>query len=340
MRKIKLLLALLFLFPIAYLITVPRYHNLYESGEPNFLDFIKWKFTRDKPLWPELPKIKPTNPKPNFPAATKEDEIAVTYVNHSSFLIQMAGKNILTDPIWSMYAGPFGKFGVKRSIYPGVNIEDLPQIDYILISHSHYDHLDLPSIDLLTKNHKPIIIAGLGVTRYIKYCQEYKKNCKELNWWEKSDDQLNTLSFHFVPAYHWSSRYLLDKNTSLWGGFIIENAKDSIYFSGDTGYGDGKIFEEIADRFPNIHLSLLPIGAYKPSWFFSRMHISPLEAVKIHKIVKSKYSVPIHFDTFELTDEKYTDPLQDLKKALHEEELDEYIFKVLKPGETWQVYPS
>ena len=312
-----------------------QYHSEYQSSSPNLIDFFKWKFTRNKPIWPDVSAEIPLKKKVNLPKQVLGKEILVTYINHSSLLIQTEGKNILTDPIWSSHAGPFGKFGVGRSIHPGVDINDLPPIDYILISHAHYDHLDLTTIEALVKTHKPKLLMGLGVARYIDYCQDKQENCYELDWWNTS--HFDNLSFHFVPAYHWSSRYFLDKNTSLWGGFIIDNSHDKIYFAGDTGFSDGQIFKDIKAKYGEFRLSLLPIGAYKPGWFFSNMHVSPLEAVKIFKILKSDYAIPIHYDTFELTDDKYTDPLNDLSEALKEEQVPADKFNILKPGQSWQV---
>jgi len=310
-----------------------QYHNPYKSGDPDFIDFIKWKLTRSNPAWPKLPAQNP-----NQPVAINDrvygQDLVLTYINHSTTLLQTGGKNILTDPIWSSHAGPFGKLGPERSIYPGITMQNLPPIDVILISHSHYDHLDLPSLKTLSEIHKPLLIMGLGVSRYIDYCQSTPNNCVELNWWEGKNS--DGISYNFVPAYHWSSRYLLDKNTSLWGGFVISQKDSNIYFAGDTGFSDGKIFHEIKKKYGDFRLSLLPIGAYKPSWFFSHMHTSPAEAVEIFKILQSDYAVPIHFDTFELTDDEYTDPLKDLTAALKTNHISNEKFKVLSPGQSWK----
>lgn len=315
--------------------THDHYKNIGDSGEPNFLKLIKWKFTRERAVWPELPQNNTSTEKPDFPESASKDDIVVTYINHSTMLIQLDGENILTDPIWSDYAGPFGRIGVKRSIHPGMQIDDLPKIDFILISHSHYDHLDIPTIEKLVEKHNPTIITGLGVTRYINYCKIRKGNCYELQWWENVNIYDSVVTFHFVPAYHWSSRYLIDKNTSLWGGFVISNKQNNIYFAGDTGFGDGLIFKQIKEKFGDFKLSILPIGAYKPEWFFNSMHTTPLQSVKISKILDSDYTIPIHFDTFQLSDEKYTDPLADLKAALQAEGVEESKFNILSPGWVW-----
>ena len=318
-----------------YVFTHKRYENISEGGSPNLFNLIRWKLTREKPQWPALPVV--NNIAPHIIKDKVDDEVMITYINHSSFLIQMDGINILTDPIWSKYAGPFGKYGIERSIYPGITIEQLPKIDFILISHSHYDHLDLPSIKALTKNSTPRIIMGMGVSKHIDYCTKHANHCYELNWWDDVKITNREIRLHFVPAHHWSSRFLFDKNTSLWGGFIIQNKKNNIYFAGDTCFADGKIFQQIKDKFKNITLSLLPIGAYKPNWFFENMHTSPEDAVKIAKILDSKYSIPIHYDTFQLSDERYQDPLNDLKTALLKYQVKKESFHIMQPGQTWQL---
>ena len=339
MRKYLLITfaALLLLLAGMFGLFDKKYHNIGEVGDSNFIKFVKWQFTREKPQWPELPVDRPSFSNPNIPNKVYEDDLSVTYINHATTLIQIGGKNILTDPIWSDYAGPFGKFGVKRSIYPGIDIKNLPKIDFILISHSHYDHLDLPTIEELVKRNNPVILTGLGVSKYIDYCKAGADRCHEMDWWKALKVKDVDINISFVPAYHWSSRYFVDKDTTLWGGFVISKGDDNIYFSGDTGFADGEIFRMIKKKFGHFRLALLPIGAYKPSWFFSSMHISPLEAVKIFKILESDYAIPIHYDTFELTDDKYDDPLNDLKAALKEQNVSENQFNIVPAGGIIQI---
>ena len=336
-RKIVKFLSLVFVIVLIDIFIISFSNQVYCKeclGSPGFLKFLKWKFSRDKPNnWPELPK-KNTTPNKMLDNVEASNEISITYINHSSLLIQTANVNVITDPIWSLKAGPFGMFGPKRHSYPGVNFNDLPRIDVILISHSHYDHLDNKSINMLTNDHDPILITGLGVSRYIDYCKKEKNKCVELGWWEKKSFQ--QLNFNYVPAYHWSSRYLIDKNTSLWGGFVIQTPNNNnVYFAGDTGYGNGEYFKQIKEKFGNIDISILPIGAYKPQWFFSSMHTSPAEAVEISNILDSSFSIPIHYDIFMLTDDKYNEPLHDLQKAIKECSSCKSDFKILDLGGTF-----
>ena len=228
MRIFKALSLLLIITAVFMLSSNKKYHNIGKTGDPDFLGLLKWQFTREKPVWPQLPTIKPKTANPNIAKQVNGDEMAVTYINHSTILIQMDGENILTDPIWSTHAGPFGKFGVKRSIYPGLAMEDLPEIDFILISHSHYDHLDLPSLEALTKKHQPRIITGLGVTRYIDYCQEKPERCHELEWWGAIKIADSAVTFNFVPAYHWSSRYFLIKIPRFGAALLFKTLKKTI----------------------------------------------------------------------------------------------------------------
>lgn len=333
MRLVKFLFIILLIILNVYTFTHKRYENISEGGSPNIFALIKWNLTREKSQWPDLPKSF-IGHNHQLPDKVNIGEILITYINHSTFLIQIDGLNILTDPVWSEYAGPYGKFGVRRSIYPGLSMEKLPRIDFILISHSHYDHLDLPSIEALTKANNSRIIAGLGVVEAIDYCKVNNDHCIALNWWDEVKVSDTKISFSFVPAHHWSGRFLFDKNTSLWGGFVIQSDKDNIYFAGDTGFGDGKIFQMIKEKFSNFTVSLLPIGAYKPEWFFRNMHTSPEDAVKILNILGSKYAIPIHYDTFQLTDEAYQDPLKDLEAAMQKYKVVKDSFPIMKPGQS------
>lgn len=334
MKLFRFIFIILLIILNIYTFSHTRYENLSEGGSPNLFQLIKWKITREKPEWPDLNNRRAIERLDKITDINNEGELRITYVNHSTFLIQMSGVNILTDPIWSEYAGPYGKFGIKRSIEPGLTLEQLPKIDFILISHSHYDHLDMPTIDFLTEVHKPIILTGLGVSELINYCKQNSSQCHELNWWDNLKIENVDLDIHFVPAHHWSGRFLFDKNNTLWGGFVINNKKDNIYFAGDTGFGDGRIFKELKNHFRDFTVSLLPIGSYKPRWFFEQMHISPEETVKIFEILGAQHMIPMHYDTFQLSDEKYSDPLQDLNIAMTKSFINQSRVKVLEPGQS------
>jgi L-ascorbate metabolism protein UlaG (beta-lactamase superfamily) len=289
-----------------------------------FLDLIKWMLSREQGEWPEVtdPFIGPP-PTKKLPV----DQIRITFINHATTLIQMNGLNILTDPIWSKRASPFQWIGPKRVRPPGINFEDLPPIDLVLISHNHYDHLDENTIKLLEKNHQPIYVVPLGVGLFLK-----KKGIDkifELDW-EQSVEVLHELTIVCVPAIHFSGRGTTDRDATLWCGYVIQGSAGKIYFAGDSGYGE--IFKEIGRKFGPFQASLIPIGAYRPEWFMSPIHVSPTEAVKIHQDVSSEKSIAIHYGTFPLADEGLGDAPKDLEKAKAHFFLERDEFIVLEEG--------
>jgi L-ascorbate metabolism protein UlaG (beta-lactamase superfamily) len=289
-----------------------------------FKDLIKWMRHREKGEWKE---IKDTEYGPAPAARVEGDSIVVTFINHSTFLIQTHGLNILTDPIWSEYASPVPFGGPKRMRPPGIRFEDLPKIDIILLTHNHYDHLDIVTMKRFADKFSPEIFTALGVGRYLE--KKGIGNVTEMDWWDEavSKSGLKLLS---TPAQHFSGRGAFDRDRTLWCGFAIMTEKGSIYYSGDTGYGE--FFNEIASRITPVRLAFLPIGAYKPAWFMSPIHTSPADAVKIHQILKSPQSIGMHFGTFPLADDSMQDPVDDLKIALEKEGIDEGDFVAPREG--------
>jgi L-ascorbate metabolism protein UlaG (beta-lactamase superfamily) len=224
-----------------------------------------------------------------------DESIRVTLVGHATVLLQVAGLNILTDPVWSRRIGPASWLGVERVRPPAIAFDDLPPIDAVLLSHNHYDHLDRPTLAALTRRDTPLVVTGLKVGRSVP-----ADRVAELGWWDSL-----MLGEHvrvtYVPAEHFSARSPFDRNRSLWGGFVLETPHGTIYFAGDTG--DGSHFAAIRERFGPMTLSLLPIGAYEPRWFMAPVHIDPAEAVKASLILESEVSLAIHFGVFPLADE-------------------------------------
>lgn len=289
---------------------------------------FKWMFTRQRSPWK-----RPIDDKPGLkPVDQVKSGITVTFINHSTFLIQTAGLNILTDPVWSERVSPFSWSGPKRQRRPGIKFEDLPKIDIILLSHNHYDHLDLPTLKSLSRIHNPRIVTSLGISAYLK--RHGMQNSVDMDWWDELalDEIVRVQS---VPAQHFSARGTVDRNKTLWCGFVIKQKTGNIYFAGDTAY-NSKTFKEIGQRCSPIALSLIPIGAYQPIWFMSPVHCSPAEAVKIHQEVQSKKSIATHFGTFMLGDESPQDAVRDLKSALTSEKISEDDFVVMKEGESRQ----
>lgn len=303
-----------------------KYYNLGGKGR-RLRDVLKWLSSREGHSWPNCVEEKP------FPPPKKrvfeKDHLSLTFIGHSTVLIQIAGLNIITDPVWATRVGPGYVVGVRRVKKPGVSLQDLPKIDLILLSHNHYDHMDKRTLRFLAGRDNPKIVSSLGNLRALKkigFNEAY-----EMNWWDKIDFG-NDLCVTFVPAQHFSGRGVFDQNKTLWGGFVVEVAQKIIYFAADTGFGDH--FKEIEKRFSHIDISLLPIGAYEPKWFMREVHMSPKEAVKAHRQLHSNQSVAIHFGSFPLSDEGIDDPLIDLGQALIEQNVDERSFVALEEGET------
>lgn len=287
----------------------------------SFFAVLKWKFTSTVTQWPKV--IVP--PYPTATPTASSEKLVITFVNHATFLIQVNGLNILTDPIWSKRASPFSFAGPSRVHSPGINFEKLPQIDVVLISHNHYDHMDSETIKNLQEKFAPKFLVPLANIEKMKSFGA--KNIVEMDWWD-AFVLTSDLKITLTPAKHWSSRTLTDKREALWGSFYIESKKDKIYFAGDTGYG--LHFTEIRKRLGAPSLALLPIGAYEPRWFMKEMHMNPEEAVLAHLDLESRLSIGMHFGTFQLTDEGIDTPEKDLSMAL--DKLKVNNFKVIKPG--------
>ncbi len=306
-----------------------RFVNPLNVQPKGLADVFKWAVTRKPTRWENLPD----DQYGEKPEISIDSKIRITFVNHTTFLIQLHGLNILTDPIWSQRAGPFSWAGPKRKRLPGIRFEDLPTIHAILLSHNHYDHLDINSLKKLWEKFRPKIFTSLGAGEYLR--KQGIESISELDWWQQI--QINdALQLIAVPAQHFSGRGMFDRDSTLWLGFVITSEKGNIYFAGDTGY-NSETFKQIGERCSPILVSLIPIGAYLPRWFMGPIHCSPGEAVKIHKEVKSKNSIGSHFGTFALADEGREEPVIDLKKALDELNVPQEQFIVLKEG-TWKEY--
>lgn len=261
---------------------------------------------------------------------TNRSDFAVTWIGHATALVQLGGMNFLTDPHFSERASPVQFMGPRRWQRPGIAPAELPRIDVVLLSHNHYDHLDAGSVDALATQPggPPLFLVPLGVDRWMESAGVAR--VRAMDWWESLDFEDATVSF--VPAQHWSRRTLADTNTTLWGGFVVQSGARSFYFAGDTGYGPD--FAAIGERFGGFDLSLLPIGAYEPRWFMREAHVNPEEAVRIHRDVRSRRSVAIHWGTFPLTDEPLDRPLAELAVARKRHRLAAEDFVTLRHGGT------
>ncbi len=295
-----------------------KFQNIEPTQDKSFFTLLKWKFTSDRAEWPKWVETRPGKVEKN---RTVKGEVHWMMINHASVLIQMDGVNILTDPIWSDRTSPVSWAGPKRVTNPGLNFEDLPPIDYVIISHNHYDHLDLPSLKMLKEKFDPLFVVGLKNKKLLE--SEGITKILEMDWWQ--EEKRGDITIKFVPAQHWSARSLSDKREALWGGFVIEGSK-KVYFAGDTGFG--KFFNMIKEKIGSPDLSFLPIGAYEPRWFMKPFHVNPDEAVQGHIQLGSKLSVGVHFGTFQLTDEGYDQPQKDLQVALSKYQVGNFVVPV------------
>lgn len=239
------------------------------------------------------------------PQRVEGGELRVTLVNHSTVLLQAAGVNILTDPMWSERASPFSWIGPRRHRRPGVRQQHLPPIDIVLLSHNHYDHLDLATLRWLARRGESAFVAPLGLERLLSL--RGIGPAHELDWGEAW--RCDRVTIHCVPALHFASRTLFDHNRTLWCGYVIEYRNRKVYFAGDTGFGAH--FRHIREVFGAPSVALLPIGSYQPRWFMSAIHMAPEDAVQAHQVLGARISVAIHHGTFQLGDDG-------IDKAKHE----------------------
>jgi L-ascorbate metabolism protein UlaG (beta-lactamase superfamily) len=230
----------------------------------------------------------------------------VTFIDHATLLIQMDDLNILTDPIWSERTSPVAFAGPRRHRPPGIRFDDLPPIDVVVVSHNHYDHLDIPTLRRLQQRDRPRIVTPLGNGALMR--RHGVDGAIELDWWQ-SDEKVT-----LVPARHFCGRAISDRDRNLWGGFVISGPSGNAYFAGDTGWGAH--FAEIGARFDPIRVALLPIGAYLPRWFMQPVHIDPAQAVDAHAALRARTSIPMHYGTFALGDDGFDEPLRDLQSIL------------------------
>jgi L-ascorbate metabolism protein UlaG (beta-lactamase superfamily) len=275
------------------------FYNPDAPQAPGLLEALRWKLTsRPEPSPSFIPDVEQSKPLPRVEGSS----LRTTVVNHSTVLLQQRDCNILTDPIWSERASPLSWIGPRRRRKPGVSWEDLPPIDVVLVSHNHYDHLDLPTLRRLAARGESTFIVPARVGRLLRL--ENIAPVHELDWGESL--ALPGFTIHCVPALHFSSRSIFDRNMTLWCGYVIECHERFVYFAGDTAFGDH--FAQIREKFGSPRLALLPVGAYEPRWFMSRVHMAPQEAVRAHGILAAKISIAIHHGTFQLGDEAIDTP--------------------------------
>jgi L-ascorbate metabolism protein UlaG (beta-lactamase superfamily) len=295
-----------------------KFFNPQMDNQKSFSDFLKWQWTRERADWPDF--VSDVAQNYEQPKELARNHFRVTFVNHATTLIEIDGVHILTDPVWSERVSPISFLGPKRVRMPGVPFEKLPKIDMVLISHNHYDHLDLPTLKRLDQAHSPLFIVPLGNKALLD--SERIAKTEELDWGQSRD--YKGIKITFEEALHWSGRAVVDSYSTLWGSFVVQSGASRIYFAGDTGYGTH--FKRLQEKYQTFDVSLLPIGAYSPRWFMQSNHMNPEDAVKAFLDLKTKKAIGIHFGTFNLTDESIDDPINDLKKAMSERNVPSEMF--------------
>jgi len=308
-----------------------KYYNEYPIPQRGLGQILRWQFGGgpvEPPLVPpdQLPTYQPQSVSPRNLAQPPPDQIQVTWIGHSTFLIQLDGRNILTDPIFGN-CGPIPSSRLRRLAQPGVALADLPPIHDVLISHNHYDHLDAPTIGQL--GGEPHFWLPSGLSPWFQKRDIWR--CRELAWWQ-SQPLAQGWELHSVPAQHFAARSIHDRDQTHWCGWVLRRGSRAIYFAGDTGYCP--VFREIGERFGGFDLAIIPIGAYRPRWIMQPIHVDPREAVQIHVDVRSRQSVACHWGTFRLTDEPPGEPPVALRMAMIERGLPAEQFRALRFGES------
>ena len=255
-------------------------------------------------------------------------EATVTWVGHSTLLIQLDGVNLLTDPHWSDRASPFSFAGPRRVTPPGLRFEDLPPIHLVLISHDHYDHLDVATVARLAEVHRPLFLVPLGLKAWL--ADLGITTVEELDWWESRS--INGLTLTCLPAQHFSSRTFWDRNRRLWSGWAVGGRQKRFFFAGDTGYYDA--FKEIGRRLGPFDLAAIPIGAYLPAEIMKSGHTTPEEALQLFEDVRGRRFLGVHWGTFDLAEEPIEEPPKRVEAEARRRGMDPDRLFLLKHGET------
>ncbi len=306
---------------------------VFTDGRPvtkGLADVLKWQTSkRDREAFPES---YPTPPKDRPPA--RVDRVRVVHLGHASFLYQIGGLNLLIDPVYSLRASPLSFFGPRRVNDPGVAFDDLPRIDAVLITHNHYDHLDIETLARLHERDQPRMIMPLGNDTIVR--ARIPEARAEAHDWSARLPLSDGVSVTLAPSYHWSARGAFDRRMALWCSFVLEGGGTRIFHIGDTGYHDGSLYRRLGAELGPFHLAVLPIGAYEPRWFMRDNHMNPEEAVQVMLSLRAEQALGHHWGTFQLTDEGIERPPAALAAALAAAGLAEERFRAMRPGLSWQ----
>jgi L-ascorbate metabolism protein UlaG (beta-lactamase superfamily) len=296
------------------------------------LDFLRWQVFERAAAWPgSFPSpFAPDRP----PDTVDGDAVRIAHVGHASFLVQALGRNILVDPVWAERASPFSLAGPRRVNPPGIAFEDLPRIDCVLVTHNHYDHMDVVTIARLWQRFAPRIVTPLGNDAILRAAVPgLAAHAVQAVDWDDTVDLGGGLSVHAEPSQHWSARGLADRSHALWASFVLRAGSKKLYCVGDSGFGDGASFARVGRRHPGLALALLPIGAYEPRWFMAASHMNPADAVQALELCGAAQGLGHHWGTFRLTNEAVDQPALDLAAARAARGLPPERFPALRPGE-------
>jgi L-ascorbate metabolism protein UlaG (beta-lactamase superfamily) len=298
------------------------------QGQP-FTALPRWWWQRlvlgEGSWWPKV--VEPPL-RPQLPAEVETGRVAATFIGHATWLLQFRGLTVLTDPFFSDRASPWQFAGPKRARPPALQLDELPAIDFVLLSHCHYDHLDLPALRWLARERRPLLVTTLGNRAWL--AARGVGSAVELDWWQAH--AAGAARFTCVPALHFAARWPWDRNHTLWGGFVLTHGRRSVYFCGDSAYGAH--FRAIREKLSAPDLALLPIGAYEPRWFMRAVHMNPAEAVQAHRDLGTRRSLGMHHGTIQLTNEAIDAPLHDLAAARAAAGVSESEFAAPRHGST------
>lgn len=279
------------------------------AADKNLLDVLRWSLGRKPAPWPKaVPSVTGLKPEASV------EGLRITLIGHASLLVQAGGTNVLVDPVWAERASPVSWAGPRRLTPPAVALDDLPPIHAVLVTHSHYDHMDLGTLRALWRRDRPQMIAPLGNGGFLRKADP-EMVVETGDWWQ-SFDLHRGLGTTMLPAYHWSSRRIGDYRKALWAGYMLHTPAGAVYLAGDTAYRNGRIFREIRERMGAPLVAVVPIGAYAPRDFMQPQHADPEEAVTLARDCGTQYALGVHWGTFHLSDEPLNEPAERFNRAL------------------------
>jgi L-ascorbate metabolism protein UlaG (beta-lactamase superfamily) len=320
-----------------------RFFNPERPQTNSFGTFLKWQFglgeqVSQRATWPTYaaPRGAAEGGFAKPAARIEGTKLVVTAIGHASFLLQTQGLNILLDPVFEDRASPVQFAGPKRITPPGIPWADLPKIDAVLVSHNHYEHLSTATLAKLVARDNPLIVAPLNNESFMpKGARLMSKD------WGETVELSPAVKVTLEPMQHWSARTPWDRRKALWAAMTIQTPAGDVYWVGDSGYGLGENagtwFAEAGAKYPNIRLAILPIGAYEPRWFMQYSHMNPTEAVAAFQKTGATYGIGHHFGVFQLTDEAWQQPIDDLHVALEAAKISPTSFRALWAGEAWEI---